>query len=455
VAVTPEQLRQRRPGPQIRATTAREAVPGSAASPSTESELAVAPVAAAPTPAPSPDLTAPPAPAAPVRRMSSMPTSPEDAEGLYRGVIWVARAAQECGRVLTALEERLDALERQLGAPEVPAPPATADGGDDAGAGPRGTGRVAATRQALAAATRQTGRLAAEVARSQRRVDGRFTALEARLADLESLPAVLGAVQHQVEEVARVQRSQPRTVASSPVVQSMQRSIDELGGELAAVGEWLGHLDARMDQLDSLPAAMEEVATTQFERLVSEMLSLPVDIEGLYRELESVTERVAARDGVAARALEQAASVAEALPALRQDLDRVIGGLAEARRSEAAADDRRRILERRLEALESPGAEVERLYRALDRMVGGQAAASEAGASEAGGRGAGVRGAGVRGAGARELVGHDGGPTSWADPAGRKGSQRAVEVLTAELERIRQSIEVLTGQGTGGDGPRA
>jgi hypothetical protein len=76
-----------------------------------------------------------------------------------------------------------------------------------------------------------------------------------------------------------------RTLGSSPVVQFLQRALDQLGGELAAAEGRPGRLDARTAELAaSLPAAIEEVATTQFERLVSETLSLPVDVEGLYQE---------------------------------------------------------------------------------------------------------------------------------------------------------------------------
>jgi predicted nucleic acid-binding Zn-ribbon protein len=263
----------------------------------------------------------------------------------------------------------------------------------------------------------QVSRLAAELSGTQQRADERFAAAEARLAEVEALSADVGALEHKLNEVGRAQVVFQDALTSHPL-RSAPRSLEQLRGELSTVRSMLADLDAKVQELQALPTVMEEVAARQFERLVSEMLSLPVDIEGLYREMDSIAERVTAREDTAALTAERVGFVAEAVVAMRQELDRVVGSLAEIR--DAQAEDRawRDGLERRMAALESPGAELQRLYQALASVVGGP-----------GGRGAAAQAANGRAPGA-------------ALPA---ESQRAVEVLQAELDRIRQSIDVLAG----------
>jgi uncharacterized coiled-coil protein SlyX len=185
---------------------------------------------------------------------------------------------------------------------------------------------------------------------------------------------------------------------------------------------------------------MEDVAARQFQRMVPEMLTVPADLDGVYRELERIAERMAERDEVVATLLGRVTAAEEAVAGLRQDLDRVIGGLAAAREADAEAGAWRTAMERRLAALEAPGSEIHRLYLALDRMVGEGATTPEPAPGRDDEDGNGARaGAVVSGA----VTDAGGAPLRGALQSGSPHSQRAVEALTAELERIRRSIEVL------------
>jgi predicted nucleic acid-binding Zn-ribbon protein len=325
--------------------------------------------------------------------------------------------------VLSALAERVDVLDEKLtaqGPVAVPAAPPALD------------------RSELALMSDQIGRLAAEVAQTHERVSQRFTAMDQLRSELAGLAADVGGAQQRLDEVTRMQRVQQSAMSSSPVVQSMQRSLGDLRGELATVGSRLVGLDARVDELQSLPLRMEDVAARQFRRLVPEMLSPPDDLQGLYRELERIAERMAARDEAVTQVVDRMTAVEEAVTGLRLDLDRVIGGLAAARESEVEARDWRQALERRMAALEAPGSEIERLYLALDRMVG-----EGAGTGGTAGTGSEMRAQETAGNGAGLLAA---GPLPSQDQ-GTADKDRAVEALTAELERIRRSIEVLVRPG--------
>jgi small-conductance mechanosensitive channel len=318
-------------------------------------------------------------PQPPARPVSPMPTSPDDADGLYRGILWVARATQECGRVLTALTDRVEEINRRLAALEAaehPAPPSVADPTSDPTGG---AGReVAAQRRALTTASAQVARLAAEVASGQRRVNERFEAIEASLAKLESAPGSEGDVQRRVDV-----------------------------------------LDARVQELGTRTAAVEELPGA--------------DLDGVYRELDAVAELVATRDDAIAQALERVGSLDNAVDGLRSELERALEGVLAARQEDIEAREWRAAVDQRLSSLESPGAQIERLYLALDGIVG-QRAALEA--------------VDVDGARADLGSGNGTGGEAWLSPDGVSlgHSHRAVEALAAELERIRLSIEAIGGQ---------
>lgn len=395
--MTSEQPRRQTPAAQVLAPTARDIV---------------VPVDRPSGPPPSEPAAPAPAPTPAEQVALTLPSPPPEAEDLHNRIMSLARTTERCARVLSALAKRVDGIEGKLST--------------------SGAGQPAAPSAELALMSEQIGRLAAEVAETHQRVNERFGAVDVLQSEVGSLSSDLGGVHDKLTELARAQRAQRRT---SPALDNAQRSLDELRRELAKVGARLVGLDRRLDELQSLPTVMEEVAANQFQRLVAEMLSVPEDMEGLYRELETITERMATREDLAARALERVASVEEAVSALRIDVDRVIGGLAAARQTEQEATEWRASLERRLGALESPGAEIERLYLALERLVGERAATDveprdrlPPGDSAPGERGA------------------NGAPAT----TGSSHSQRAVEALTAEVERIRRSIEVLVGPGARG-----
>ncbi|HEX2275423.1 MAG TPA: hypothetical protein VHG90_16290 [Acidimicrobiales bacterium] len=422
--MTPEQLRQRNWAAQILAPTARDVVPPTEDPPDAASAHAAPAVQPANEPAAA-DADAPEAPASdapatadesfwsaaaePAAVVAPLALPVADTTEVHKRIMSVARATERCARVLSGLAERVDALDVKVAAQG----PVAAEPAPD--------------RPELALMSDQIGRLAAEVAQTHARLNERFTATDAVQAELAALASDVGGVQERLDEVVRMQRVQQTGMSSSPVVQSMQRSLTELRGELATVGSRLVGLDARLDELQSLPARMEDVAARQFQRLVPEMLTVPGDLEGVYRELERIAERMAAREEAVAQVLARVAAVEEAVTGLRLDVDRVIGGLAAVREAEAHTRDWRVAMEHRLAALEAPGSEIERLYLALDRMVGERAAVP-----------------------APDVP--NGAPLSGAPPPGPPGegtpdNERAVEALTAELERIRRSIEVLVRPG--------
>ncbi|HEX2192569.1 MAG TPA: hypothetical protein VHH09_05205 [Acidimicrobiales bacterium] len=255
-----------------------------------------------------------------------------------------------------AIEQRLAALESAAAAPaRAPAPAPEASTPTDT----RGdfwnehlaAGEVAALRQEVAMAMDQVSRLAAEVSRTQQRSDDQLGATELRLAGLATLAADLGAVETKVNELGRAQVAFQEALTTHPGLRSTQRQVDQLRAELNAVLKLVGGLEGRVEELQSVPGAMEEVATRQFERLVSEMLSLPVDIEGLYKEIESIAERVTAREDTAAVAAEKVGFATEAVVAMREEVERVLAAVAEIRAAQDEVRAWRERLERRLATL--------------------------------------------------------------------------------------------------------
>ncbi|HWC10614.1 MAG TPA: hypothetical protein VG455_05265 [Acidimicrobiales bacterium] len=303
-------------------------------------------------------------------RPGPMPTSAEDSEGVYRGVLWAARAAQECGRVLTVLTDRVEALEERLAALEA----AERSWSPGPGVAPvwevtADTEEVAALRQEVTTATEQLSRLAAEMSGAQQRGDERFTATESRLVEIGALSMDVRALEQRLNELGRAQVVFQEALTSHPGVRSAQRSVERLRGELAAVRNLVGEIDARLDGLRSLPAAVEQATARQVEELASEMRSLPADVQGLYRELDAIAERVTAREDSAGVAVEKARFVAEAVVAMREELEGIGEALARIHEAQAEARAWRDSIDRRLAALESPTAGVERLYQALARVV--------------------------------------------------------------------------------------
>ena len=430
--------------PRVQAPTARQAVSAAPETPSPPSPAEIARVSGADAPTalgPGTVAGAPEAAAEPgkearaLRRRGTMPSSPDDREGLYRGVLWAARAAQECGRMLTRLAGQLERLEGRLSAVEhqaVESPGPSRPAVYDSGEGNALAKEVASLRQAVTTATEQISRLAGEVSAAQQRGSEQSAKTEARLAEVESLASDVvaldyqmtelqrahGTVERKVDDVGRAQVVSRQAVSAHPSVRATQRSVDQLHGELTTVRSALARLDARVHELSGLPTVMEEVAARQFERLASEMLSLPFDAEGFYREMDSIAERVTGREEAVSVIAERVDSMGETSVGLRQDVDRVIGTLAEMRDTEAHARTRGDRLERRLEGLESARAEVARLYQVLARVLGDSGAVDTL----------------------PELFK---GRSADAPLAAKSG--QAVDSLRAEADRLRRSIDVLAG----------
>jgi chromosome segregation ATPase len=259
------------------------------------------------------------------RRTGLLPASPADQEGLFRGLLWVARAVKECAAALPRLADRLGEVERRVVAlAERPAP-------------------------AAALGDRRDPEAAA-----------RLDAVEQRLQRLDAL-------------------AQAR--AAGPPVET---GLRDLRRDLATADRRLAAMELRLAPLESLPASVEELVARHVDRLATETLSLPADVEGVYRELDAVAEVMAARQAAASQSVRRIEALEAALAELRGRVAHLV---------EEHDDD------------------------AADRDHAGTAASVEPGPQ----------------------------PPAAAAPEveSPEGARRVLQVLTSELERIRQSIDVL------------
>lgn len=287
------------------------------------------------------------------------------------------------------------------------------------------------------------GRLLVRIGNVERRLDGfderlqAAPAAEAQEAEREYDRQMLTWLADRVEALTADMAEQRRQgdalrQALDNAVNRAQTLSGEMAGLQAQLGERALALEVRMAELESLPSAMEGVATDQFHRLVAELPSAPVDIEAVYKELDSVAEVLAARDAAVHHGLQQVGSLEATVSGLCDDFVRLVDELAASRAAEEEAQERLRSLEQRLGVLESPEHQVNRLYSALDRARGGAPAPA---ATD------GFPTTGIRVA--------DGGlvpPGSEDAPSGDRGgepTQRAIQALAADLDRIRRSLEVL------------
>jgi hypothetical protein len=265
---------------------------------------------------------------------------------VFRGLLWVARAVRECAAAIPRLTERVGDVERRVGAlAERPAPPAPL--GD-------GLGRDAAAR-----------------------LDG----VEARLARLDGLV---------------------KAPAPGP---SVDAQVRDLRRDLGAADRRLAAMELRLAPVESLPARVEELVVRHVDRLAAETLSLPADVEGVYRELDAVAEVMAARHEAVARGLERIATLEAALGELRERVSRFV------------------------DELEDDAPAGPRPQRQPERQPQPATVAVDAGPL----------------------------PARQPDADSPDGARRVLEVLTGELERIRQSIDVLVldrGPASHGGGPR-
>jgi chromosome segregation ATPase len=287
----------------------------------------------------------------------TLPTSPDDQVGMHRGLLWVARAVEECGRAFTRLSIRLRKVERRLDAAEL-------GRGGAGGAGPD------------PAVVDRLAQVEARVDENHAKTGARFDAVEDQLHQLESVPLRLTNLRREVDQLAVAARraaagAEEAAGRTVPVAPAAARPVDaevrQLRREIAVVQRRIGDLDTRLTA-DSLSVLVEEAVRRQVERLAGELPSGTVDVEGVYRELDSVAEFVAARAATTAESLERVAAVEIAVLELRRDLTRALGELA-APHASRDADRRLADAEQRLQKLEATSRRIDRLYAALHDAV--------------------------------------------------------------------------------------
>ena len=293
-------------------------------------------------------------------RSASLPTSPTDQEGLYRGVLWVAWAVEECSRGFTRLSARLGNVERRLDllAPErMQARPPVFD-----------VDRVDASPEPDEDVRTELHQLEATFDESRMEVRRRIDGLEERLRQLDFVPLKVSNLQRTVDQLAAALRkwavAEP---AGSQKTDSLDAELQGLRQELAATNRRLAELDARLG-VQPVPAVVQAEVRRHAERLAAQAPPAAVDVEGVYRELDAVAEFVAARAAATAEGLERIAPLEVAVLELRRDLRRALVDLAAAQ-SGSTVEPRLQEVEARLRSLEASGRKVDRLYSALEDAV--------------------------------------------------------------------------------------
>jgi hypothetical protein len=300
--------------------------------------------------------------ATPGSRPVSLPTSATDQDGLYRGVLWVAWAVEECSRGFTRLSARLGNLERRVDllaaqkAPE-PAPVFDVD---------RGSARPEPDEEMRAAVQRLETTIDESRMDARRRIDG----LEERLRQLDFVPLKVSNLQRSVDQISAALR---KGAAAEPPEPHRDPAVDvelqELRRQLAATNRRMADLDARLG-VEPIPVVVEEEVRRHAERLAAQAPPAAVDVEGVYRELDAVAEFVAARAAATAEGLERIAPLEVAVLELRRDLRRAVGDLAAAQAGHEL-EPRLQEVETRLRAIEIASRKVDRLYTALEDVVQG------------------------------------------------------------------------------------
>lgn len=356
--------------------------------------------------------------------------------------------ASQAGRMFSRLLVRMGNVERRLEAFESRLEDAQTFGPSDGDGPGRDGSAIPAAAQEELDADREYDRqmltwladrveaLTAELTEQSRQTDARAQAVDGAVQRNEALSAEIGRLQARLDDLAAASDDRREPVAC-PDHQLLAPLVDKLRQKAAATGEQALVLEARLAQLESLPSVMEDVAIHQFQRMAAELPPAPVDLEAFYKELDSVAEILSARDLAVARGLEQVESLEATVAGLSDDVVRLVDALAASRSAEEEARQRLRSLEQRLEVLESPEDQVERLHNALDRARGNAAGAATTEPSGAG-RTTGIRVA--RG------TASSGAPLSSAGETGPQPAQRSIQTLAADLDRIRRSLEVLADE---------
>jgi chromosome segregation ATPase len=276
---------------------------------------------------------------------------------MYRGLLWVAWAVEECSRAFTRISARLGDAERRLGSLEAQkATPSSAVFDVEAA-----DANHAPASDADEKIDRLEARIEEAVGNERRRVD----ALEERLRQLDFLPLKVSNLHRSVDQLASSQRR--ATDAERPPPETPDDEIAELRRELAMTHRRLEQLDARMSEA-SMAATVAEAVRSHAEGFAAQIPAGAVDVEGVYRELDAVAEFVAARAASTAEGLERIGPLEVAVLELRRDLGRALADLA-AGHGVRDADLRLQDVESRLRALECSGRKVERLYSVLEGLV--------------------------------------------------------------------------------------
>ncbi len=193
-----------------------------------------------------------------------LPSSPVDREGMYRGLLWVAWAVEECSRAYTRLSSRVNKLESRIDllesdpscsrptpAPATPAPP--------------------------------SGRLDQEAAE---RVD----ALETRVRQLEYVPLRLTKLQRTVEQLEKAEPPPAPTPPPAPGPLPAEAASPDTRGEGAESGE-LEAVYQELDRVAEFVAARAEALDNAVHELRRTAASNGHDAERRMRELEARLER--------------------------------------------------------------------------------------------------------------------------------------------------------------------
>ncbi|MGI9023552.1 MAG: hypothetical protein ACR2HV_10060, partial [Acidimicrobiales bacterium] len=357
-------------------------------------------------------------PAVPDNQNGFMPASPFDQEGVYRGLLWVVEAALECGRMFAGLARQLAGFEQRL--------------------------------EALESRRSDEGR----------DTEFRISVVEQRVLEVEAFSPWIEQVQQALDDFARAQADEAEAAAAvaaqrelvpvapepaAPAVSAVDEVeplLAELRAEIVEARRRERVLEVRLAQLEAQPT-MEQVAAEQFHRLAAQLPGAQAEIEGVYRELDSVAEQVAQRDAVVTRSLQRLGPLEKRLAplekrlgplekyvdGLRDDLGRVAAQLAALAGVDVGVVEWMGNVDARMTSLESSAAIVERLRVSLDR-VSEELAAPRA------------RGDGVE---PQPEGGSEAGAEMSEPPVGDT-SMRAIKALTAELDRISKSIEALSGE---------
>ena len=330
-------------------------------------------------------------------------------------------------------KEAVDPTAESVAAP--PTPPtagSTADRPADRDPSPEAPGDLAWVEERLAAVARVAGRHD----RALTGIDDRLNSFEGGLAALEELATSgsardrLDALERRLERLERLQEEasadQRDGAPVAPEPASEPPAETAPSGDVASVIDLLVDLDNRVTQLEALPSVMGDIAVEHFRGVASEFLPASGDIDGVYKELDTIRERVAAHDASVAGHAERASRLDQALDRLQGDVGEVIDRLTVVADRADATIARMARLEERVEALQSS-------VDGGPSLPDGQPDAPSPVAAPSP---------------VPEPPPHPGSPT--VPPSGATHEEafdgvraKAVEVLTGELHRILQSLEAL------------